>query len=191
MERPLGSGVSPVFLVNILHVFSKFLFCFLFGHFPTPKGQTKNFEKPHSIFRKKGLTNPTWGQHVAAGPWQCCMWGWGAETRGARLGSPPPHACSFPRPAASTGLQCTQHGGTLSPSGTGACRAEPDSPFPSPGQQQLTVQNVSGNNLTISGLSPTQIQLQMEQALSGEMQPGEKRRRMACTCPNCKDGEKR
>ncbi|XP_050012708.1 transcription factor Sp2 isoform X1 [Alexandromys fortis] len=59
------------------------------------------------------------------------------------------------------------------------------------GQQQLTVQNVSGNNLTISGLSPTQIQLQMEQALAGEAQPGEKRRRMACTCPNCKDGEKR
>ncbi|XP_074834979.1 transcription factor Sp2 [Carettochelys insculpta] len=59
------------------------------------------------------------------------------------------------------------------------------------GQQQLTVQNVSGNNLTISGLSPTQIQLQMEQALSGEIHPGEKRRRMACTCPNCKDGEKR
>uniref|UniRef100_A0A8D0HK55 Transcription factor Sp2 n=1 Tax=Sphenodon punctatus TaxID=8508 RepID=A0A8D0HK55_SPHPU len=59
------------------------------------------------------------------------------------------------------------------------------------GQQHLTVQNVSGNNLTISGLSPTHIQLQMEQALSGELQPGEKRRRMACTCPNCKDGEKR
>ncbi|XP_061872507.1 transcription factor Sp2 isoform X3 [Colius striatus] len=59
------------------------------------------------------------------------------------------------------------------------------------GQQQLTVQNVSSNNLTISGLSPTQIQLQMEQALSGEIQPGEKRRRMACTCPNCKDGDKR
>ncbi|NXB36291.1 SP2 factor, partial [Eulacestoma nigropectus] len=59
------------------------------------------------------------------------------------------------------------------------------------GQQQLTVQNVSGNNVTISGLSPTQIQLQMEQALSGDIQPGEKRRRMACTCPNCKDGEKR
>ncbi|NXD16935.1 SP2 factor, partial [Nothocercus nigrocapillus] len=59
------------------------------------------------------------------------------------------------------------------------------------GQQQLTVQNVSGNNLTISGLSPTQIQLQMEQALAGEVQPGEKRRRMACTCPNCKDGDKR
>lgn len=104
---------------------------------------------------------------------------------------PIPHAWSFPRPAASTGLQCTQHGDTHSPSGTGARRAEPDSTFPSPGQQQLTVQNVSGNNLTISGLSPTQIQLQMEQALAGEMQPGEKRRRMACTCPNCKDGEKR
>ncbi|NXC22098.1 SP2 factor, partial [Corythaeola cristata] len=59
------------------------------------------------------------------------------------------------------------------------------------GQQQLTVQNMAGNNLTISGLSPTQIQLQMEQALSGEMHLGEKRRRMACTCPNCKDGEKR
>ncbi|NXW45698.1 SP2 factor, partial [Nyctiprogne leucopyga] len=59
------------------------------------------------------------------------------------------------------------------------------------GQHQLTVQNMSGNNLTISGLSPTQIQLQMEQALSGEIQPGEKRRRMACTCPNCKDGDKR
>ncbi|NXH79916.1 SP2 factor, partial [Edolisoma coerulescens] len=59
------------------------------------------------------------------------------------------------------------------------------------GQQQLTVQNVSGNNVTISGLSPTQIQLQMEQALAGDVQPGEKRRRMACTCPNCKDGEKR
>ncbi|NWT56313.1 SP2 factor, partial [Erythrocercus mccallii] len=61
----------------------------------------------------------------------------------------------------------------------------------STGQQQLTVQNVSGNNVTISGLSPTQIQLQMEQALSGDIQPGEKRRRMACTCPNCKDGDKR
>ncbi|XP_048222803.1 transcription factor Sp2 [Perognathus longimembris pacificus] len=65
------------------------------------------------------------------------------------------------------------------------------SDYPWAWQQQLTVQNVSGNNLTISGLSPTQIQLQMEQALAGEAQPGEKRRRMACTCPNCKDGEKR
>ncbi|NWI92081.1 SP2 factor, partial [Pitta sordida] len=56
------------------------------------------------------------------------------------------------------------------------------------GQQQLTVQS---SNVTISGLSPTQIQLQMEQALAGDLQPGEKRRRMACTCPNCKDGDKR
>ncbi|KAM3922095.1 transcription factor Sp2 isoform 3-T3 [Leptodactylus fuscus] len=58
------------------------------------------------------------------------------------------------------------------------------------GQQQISVQNVSSNNVAISGLSPSQIQLQMEQALSGELQPGEKRRRVACTCPNCKDGEK-
>ncbi|KAG8566133.1 hypothetical protein GDO81_013120 [Engystomops pustulosus] len=58
------------------------------------------------------------------------------------------------------------------------------------GQQQISVQNVASNNVTISGLSPSQIQLQMEQALSGELQPGEKRRRVACTCPNCKDGEK-
>ncbi|XP_072270984.1 transcription factor Sp2 isoform X2 [Pyxicephalus adspersus] len=58
------------------------------------------------------------------------------------------------------------------------------------GQPQLSVQNVSSNNVAISGLSPSQIQLQMEQALSGEIQPGVKRRRVACTCPNCKDGEK-
>lgn len=60
----------------------------------------------------------------------------------------------------------------------------------STGQPQLSVQNVSSNNVAISGLSPSQIQLQMEQALSGEIQPGVKRRRVACTCPNCKDGEK-
>ncbi|XP_041433811.1 sp2 transcription factor S homeolog isoform X4 [Xenopus laevis] len=59
-----------------------------------------------------------------------------------------------------------------------------------PGQPQLSVQHVSSSNVAISGLSPSQIQLQMEQALSGELQPGEKRRRVACTCPNCKDGEK-
>ncbi|XP_056404451.1 transcription factor Sp2 isoform X3 [Hyla sarda] len=58
------------------------------------------------------------------------------------------------------------------------------------GHQQISVQNVSSNNVAISGLSPSQIQLQMEQALSGELQPGEKRRRVACTCPNCKDREK-
>ncbi|XP_041122616.1 transcription factor Sp2 isoform X1 [Polyodon spathula] len=61
------------------------------------------------------------------------------------------------------------------------------------GQQHLTVQTVSGNNLTISGLSPTQGNLQVEHALALEIQgqPGEKKRRMACTCPNCKDAEKR
>ncbi|KAM4622800.1 transcription factor Sp2 isoform 2-T2 [Discoglossus pictus] len=58
------------------------------------------------------------------------------------------------------------------------------------GQAQLSVQNLTSSNVAISGLSPSQIQLQMEQALSGELQPGEKRRRVACTCPNCKDGEK-
>ncbi|XP_033911300.3 transcription factor Sp2-like isoform X2 [Acipenser ruthenus] len=62
------------------------------------------------------------------------------------------------------------------------------------GPQHLTVQTVSGNNLTISGLSPSQgNQLQVEHALALEIQgqPGEKKRRMACTCPNCKDAEKR
>ncbi|XP_028675718.1 transcription factor Sp2 [Erpetoichthys calabaricus] len=60
------------------------------------------------------------------------------------------------------------------------------------GQQHLTVQTVSGNNLTISSLSPPHSnQLQVEHALALEIQPGEKKRRMACTCPNCKDSEKR
>ena len=88
VERPLGSGVSPVFLVNILHVFSKFLFCFLFGHFPTPKGRTENFEKPHSIFRKKGTYRPRLGTSTwrGRGPWHCCMRGWGAA--GPRLSRP-------------------------------------------------------------------------------------------------------
>ncbi|KAM8947382.1 transcription factor Sp2 isoform 1-T1 [Pelodytes ibericus] len=58
------------------------------------------------------------------------------------------------------------------------------------GQPQLSVQNMSSANMAISGLSPSQIQLQMEQALSGDLHTGEKRRRLACTCPNCKDGEK-
>lgn len=37
---------------------------------------------------------------------------------------------------------------------------------------------------------PTQIQLQMEQALAGEAQPGEAAPHLACTCPSCKDGDK-
>ncbi|XP_007902582.1 transcription factor Sp2 [Callorhinchus milii] len=68
------------------------------------------------------------------------------------------------------------------------------------GQQQLNMQTgvmspVSANNITISGLSPGQIsQLQMEQTLPSDEiqgQQNKKMKRMACTCPNCKDGEKR
>ncbi|XP_055512891.1 transcription factor Sp2 isoform X1 [Leucoraja erinacea] len=71
------------------------------------------------------------------------------------------------------------------------------------GQQQLSVQAgvvspVSANNITITGLSPSQLsQLQVEPALpaddiSGQQgQQTKKMKRMACTCPNCKDGDKR
>uniref|UniRef100_UPI00398EE243 transcription factor Sp2 n=1 Tax=Pristiophorus japonicus TaxID=55135 RepID=UPI00398EE243 len=68
------------------------------------------------------------------------------------------------------------------------------------GQQQLSVQTgvmspVSANNITITALSPSQIsQLQMEPALPADEMAGQhnkKMKRMACTCPNCKDGEKR
>ncbi|XP_067869755.1 transcription factor Sp2 isoform X2 [Heterodontus francisci] len=71
------------------------------------------------------------------------------------------------------------------------------------GQQQLSVQAgvmspVSANNITITGLSPSQLsQLQMEPALPADdiveqqVQQNKKMKRMACTCPNCKDGEKR
>ncbi|XP_041029447.1 transcription factor Sp2 [Carcharodon carcharias] len=71
------------------------------------------------------------------------------------------------------------------------------------GQQQLSVQAgvmspVSANNITITGLSPSQLsQLHMEPALPADeiaeqqVQQNKKMKRMACTCPNCKDGEKR
>ncbi|KAJ8264546.1 hypothetical protein GJAV_G00150540 [Gymnothorax javanicus] len=61
------------------------------------------------------------------------------------------------------------------------------------GQQHLTVQTMQGSGLHLGGVSGSPAQLQMEQALALEIQsqPGEKKRRMACTCPNCKDGEKR
>ncbi|XP_078280606.1 transcription factor Sp2 isoform X2 [Rhinoraja longicauda] len=71
------------------------------------------------------------------------------------------------------------------------------------GQQQLSVQAgvvspVSANNITITGLSPSQLsQLQVEPSLpadeiSGQQgQQAKKMKRMACTCPNCKDGDKR
>eukprot|EP00061_Rhincodon_typus_P013617 g40105.t1 len=70
------------------------------------------------------------------------------------------------------------------------------------GQQQLNVQAgvmspVSANNITITGLSSSQLsQLHMEPALPADeiaeqqVQQNKKMKRMACTCPNCKDGEK-
>ena len=63
-----------------------------------------------------------------------------------------------------------------------------------PGQQHLTVQTVQGGGLQLSGVTGSQGQtMQVEQTLALELpgQPGEKKRRMACTCPNCKDAEKR
>lgn len=62
------------------------------------------------------------------------------------------------------------------------------------GQQHLTVQTVQGGGLQLGGVAGPQGQaLQVEQTLALELpgQPGEKKRRMACTCPNCKDAEKR
>ncbi|XP_072104778.1 transcription factor Sp2 [Mobula birostris] len=71
------------------------------------------------------------------------------------------------------------------------------------GQQQLSVQAgvvspVSANNITITGLSPSQLsQLQVEPALPADEMAGQpasqskKMKRVACTCPNCKDGDKR
>ncbi|KAK6300439.1 hypothetical protein J4Q44_G00285370 [Coregonus suidteri] len=61
------------------------------------------------------------------------------------------------------------------------------------GQQHLTVQTVQGGTLQLGGVTSQGHQVQMEQTLGLELQgqPGEKKRRMACTCPNCKDSEKR
>ncbi|KAF7703692.1 hypothetical protein HF521_022699 [Silurus meridionalis] len=60
------------------------------------------------------------------------------------------------------------------------------------GQQHLTVQTVQGGGLQLGNLQTQEQQLK-EQTLTLELQsqPGEKKRRMACTCPNCKDAEKR
>jgi len=138
---------------------------------PPRRVEPKTLKNRTVYSEKKGLTGPAWGPaRGGAG---------GRGTAACGAGGLQAQGCPVPRSGGFRGV------------GQWRGAAEPDSPFSSPGQQQLTVQNVSGNNLTISGLSPTQIQLQMEQALSGEIQPGEKRRRMACTCPNCKDGEKR
>ncbi|XP_030206322.1 transcription factor Sp2 isoform X2 [Gadus morhua] len=60
------------------------------------------------------------------------------------------------------------------------------------GQQHLTVQTLQGSGLQLAG-SQGQPTVQVDQTLTLELpaQPGEKKRRMACTCPNCKDADKR
>ncbi|TSS35867.1 Transcription factor Sp2 [Bagarius yarrelli] len=61
------------------------------------------------------------------------------------------------------------------------------------GQQHLTVQTVQGAGLQLGSMQTQEQPLKVEQTLTLELQsqPGEKKRRMACTCPNCKDAEKR
>uniref|UniRef100_A0A3B3UB91 Transcription factor Sp2 n=1 Tax=Poecilia latipinna TaxID=48699 RepID=A0A3B3UB91_9TELE len=60
------------------------------------------------------------------------------------------------------------------------------------GQQHLTVQTVHGGGLQLAA-AQGQPAIQVDQTLTLELpgQPGEKKRRMACTCPNCKDADKR
>nr|XP_046230933.1 transcription factor Sp2 isoform X2 [Scatophagus argus]XP_046230941.1 transcription factor Sp2 isoform X2 [Scatophagus argus] len=60
------------------------------------------------------------------------------------------------------------------------------------GQQHLTVQTMQGGGLQLA-TTQGQSAIQVDQTLTLELpsQPGEKKRRMACTCPNCKDAEKR
>ncbi|XP_034544446.1 transcription factor Sp2 isoform X2 [Notolabrus celidotus] len=60
------------------------------------------------------------------------------------------------------------------------------------GQQHLTVQTMQGGGLQLA-TTPGQQAIQVDQTLTLELpsQPGEKKRRMACTCPNCKDADKR
>ncbi|XP_027873181.1 transcription factor Sp2 isoform X2 [Xiphophorus couchianus] len=60
------------------------------------------------------------------------------------------------------------------------------------GQQHLTVQTVHGGGLQLAA-TQGQPTIQVDQTLTLELpgQPGEKKRRMACTCPNCKDADKR
>ncbi|XP_022623405.1 transcription factor Sp2 isoform X1 [Seriola dumerili] len=67
-------------------------------------------------------------------------------------------------------------------------RPEPE-PF---GQQHLTVQTMQGGGLQLA-TTQGQPTIQVDQTLTLELpgQPGEKKRRMACTCPNCKDADKR
>ncbi|KAM9857365.1 transcription factor Sp2 [Aulostomus maculatus] len=60
------------------------------------------------------------------------------------------------------------------------------------GQQHLTVQTVQGGGLQLAS-AQGQPTIHVDQTLTLELpsQPGEKKRRMACTCPNCKDADKR
>ncbi|KAM4584154.1 transcription factor Sp2 isoform 3-T4 [Odontesthes bonariensis] len=60
------------------------------------------------------------------------------------------------------------------------------------GQQHLTVQTLQGGGLQLAA-AQGQPAIQVDQTLTLELpgQPGEKKRRMACTCPNCKDADKR
>ncbi|TNN60501.1 Transcription factor Sp2 [Liparis tanakae] len=63
------------------------------------------------------------------------------------------------------------------------------------------VQTISINGVQVQGVpgglqlatTPGQPSIQVDQTLTLELpgQPGEKKRRMACTCPNCKDADKR
>ncbi|XP_033829317.1 transcription factor Sp2 isoform X1 [Periophthalmus magnuspinnatus] len=58
------------------------------------------------------------------------------------------------------------------------------------GQQHLTVQTVQGGGLQLAALNQPTVQVD---SLTLELPPGpgEKKRRVACTCPNCKDADKR
>ncbi|XP_068177291.1 transcription factor Sp2 isoform X2 [Antennarius striatus] len=61
------------------------------------------------------------------------------------------------------------------------------------GQQHLTVQTMQGGGLQLT-TAQGQPAIQVDQTLTLELpgqQPGEKKRRMACICPNCKDADKR
>ncbi|XP_077427246.1 transcription factor Sp2 isoform X2 [Vanacampus margaritifer] len=62
------------------------------------------------------------------------------------------------------------------------------------GQQHLTVQTMQGGGLQLAGMAAqSQPAIHVDQTLTLEF-PGhgsEKKRRMACTCPNCQDAEKR
>ncbi|KAM9792957.1 transcription factor Sp2 [Neosynchiropus ocellatus] len=60
------------------------------------------------------------------------------------------------------------------------------------GQQHLTVQAVQGGGLQLAA-AQGQPAIQVDHTLTLELpsQPGEKKRRMACTCPNCRDADKK